>query len=70
MGNNCIKTDLTNLIREKAKELWEKDGCKQGRDMDYWLQAEKIVKGQTKKQKSWIYSASVFPRLKACSGVS
>ncbi len=47
-----VKTDLTNLIREKAKELWEKDGCKQGRDMDYWLQAEKIVKDQTKKQKS------------------
>ncbi|MBU4376043.1 MAG: DUF2934 domain-containing protein [Candidatus Omnitrophica bacterium] len=44
------KIDLTNLIREKAKELWEKDGRKQGRDMDYWLQAEKIVKAQAKKQ--------------------
>jgi hypothetical protein len=43
------KTDLTNNIREKARELWEKDGCKQGRDLDYWLQAEKIVKGQMKK---------------------
>jgi len=48
-----VKIDLTNLIREKAKELWEKDGRKQGRDTDYWLQAEKIVKGQTKKQQSW-----------------
>lgn len=44
-----VKTDLTNLIREKAKELWEKGGCKQGRDMDYWLQAEKIIKKQMKK---------------------
>jgi len=43
------KTDLTNNIREKARELWEKDGGKQGRDLDYWLQAEKIVKGQMKK---------------------
>lgn len=42
------KTDLTNNIREKAKELWEKDGCKQGRDLEYWLKAEKIVKGQMK----------------------
>jgi hypothetical protein len=43
------KTDLTNNIREKARELWEKDGCKQGRDLDYWLQDEKIVKRQMKK---------------------
>jgi hypothetical protein len=42
--------DLTNDIRIKAKELWEKDGCQQGRDLDYWLQAEKIVKSQTKKK--------------------
>ncbi len=42
------KTDLTNNIREKARELWERDGCKQGNDLEYWLQAEKIVKSQTK----------------------
>ena len=36
--------DLTNLIRRKARELWEKDGCPPGRDMEYWLKAEKIVK--------------------------
>jgi hypothetical protein len=42
-------TDMTELIRQKAKELWEKDGCKQGRDMEYWFQAEKIIKGQTRK---------------------
>lgn len=40
--------DLTECIRQKAKELWEKDGCKQGHDLDYWLQAEKIVKSQAK----------------------
>ena len=43
------KTDLTNNIREKAEELWKRDGCKRDRDLDYWLQAEKIVKGQMKK---------------------
>ncbi len=41
--------DLTEYIKIKARELWEKDGCKQGRDLDYWLQAEKIVKSQTRK---------------------
>mgnify|MGYP001589968592 CR=1 FL=1 len=49
MKNKSEKVELTNSIKEKAKELWEKDGCKQGRDLDYWLQAEKIVKGQMKK---------------------
>jgi len=49
MKNKYEKAELTNYIKEKAKELWEQDGCKQGRDLDYWLQAEKIVKGQMKK---------------------
>ncbi len=49
MKNKCEKAELTNLIKEKAKELWEKGGCKQGNDLAYWLQAEKIVKGQMKK---------------------
>jgi hypothetical protein len=49
MKNKCEKVELTNIIKEKAKELWEKDGCKQSRDLEYWLKAEKIVKGQMKK---------------------
>ena len=47
--HNCYKKDETECIKEKAKELWKKDGCKQGRDLDYWLQAEKVVKVQIKK---------------------
>jgi len=46
MKNKCENSGLTNCIKEKAKELWQKDGCKQGRDLNYWLQAEKIVKSQ------------------------
>jgi len=46
MKNKCKNSELTNCTKEKAKELWQKDGCKQGRDLDYWLKAEKIVKGQ------------------------
>lgn len=49
MKNKCEKAELTNPIKEKAKELWEKDGSKQGCDLEYWLKAEKIVKGQMKK---------------------
>jgi len=34
--------DLTDYIRVKAEELWKEDGCKQDRDLDYWLEAEKL----------------------------
>ncbi len=50
MEKRFEKEELLSCIKEKAKELWEKDGCKSGRDFDYWLQAEKIVKGQMKKR--------------------
>ena len=50
MKAKCKKIDLTDYIEIKAQELWEKDGCKHGRDLDYWLQAEKIVKKQMKKE--------------------
>jgi hypothetical protein len=48
MKNKSEKVELINSIKEKAKELWEKDGCKQGRDLEYWLKAGKIVKSQAK----------------------
>ena len=50
MENRFEKEELLSLIKEKAAELWEKDGCKSGHDFDYWLKAEKIVKGQMKKR--------------------
>ncbi len=50
MEKKSATVDITNSIKEKAKELWEKDGRQQGRDMDYWLQAERIVKAQARKQ--------------------
>ncbi len=43
--------DLTDYIRVKAEELWIKDGCQQGHDLDYWREAEKIIKSQIKKEK-------------------
>ena len=35
---------LNGRIQEKAKKLWEKKGCVQGKDLDIWLEAEKSVK--------------------------
>ena len=35
---------LTDMIRKKAYELYEKKGKKSGCDMNNWLEAERIVK--------------------------
>jgi hypothetical protein len=48
-GHNCYTKDASECIKKKAYELWDKEGRKQGRDLDYWLRAEKAVKTQTKK---------------------
>lgn len=39
--HNCC--DEQECIRNQAYKLWEKDGCKQGFDLDYWLIAEERV---------------------------
>jgi len=46
--HNCYKKDAAECIKKKTYELWEKDRCNQGRDLDYWLNAEKVVKSQIK----------------------
>jgi hypothetical protein len=47
--HNCYKKDEGHCIQKKAYELWEKDGCKQGHDLDYWLNAENSVRTHSKK---------------------
>ena len=47
--HNCYHKDTEECIKRKAYELWEKDGRRQGNDMDYWLNAEKTVKTKIKK---------------------
>ena len=49
MNNECNKKDAAECIKKKAYELWDKDGRKQGCDLNYWLKAEKAVKAQIKK---------------------
>ena len=35
---------INDMIRKKAQEIYEKSGRKAGRDLDNWLEAERIVK--------------------------
>ena len=38
--HNCYGSDSHECVRTKAYELWEKDGRKPDRDLEYWLLAE------------------------------
>ena len=35
--------ETERLVRERACALWEADGRPEGRDLDYWLQAEEEI---------------------------
>ncbi len=39
---------LHEMIEKKAYEMYEKKGAEQGKDLDDWLEAEKIVKRELK----------------------
>ena len=50
--HNCYRKDEKECIRQKAYELWDKEGRKKERDLHYWLIAEKIVEGNIKKSEA------------------
>lgn len=41
-----MDSDLEARIRSRAYELWEAHGKPEGRDQDFWLQAESEIKGK------------------------
>ena len=43
-GVSISQDQLTDMIRKKAYELYEKRGKKSGCDMDNWLEAERMIK--------------------------
>ena len=38
------KEELNERIQKKAKELWEQKGRVQNKDLEIWLEAERLVK--------------------------
>ena len=36
--------DLQPQIAQKAYELWEQNGRVEGRDLEYWLEAERVIR--------------------------
>jgi hypothetical protein len=45
-GLSCAQGQFTETIKKKAQEIYEKSGRKQGRDLENWLEAERIVKAK------------------------
>ena len=43
-NTGITKDQLTEMIRKKAYELYEKRGRKSGHSMNDWLEAERIIK--------------------------
>ncbi len=41
---NLSKEELNARIQKKAKELWEQKGRVYNKDLEIWLEAEKLVK--------------------------
>jgi hypothetical protein len=42
-GNSCCDS-VAEKTRKLAYSLWQKAGCPDGRDEEFWLQAEKQIK--------------------------
>ncbi len=38
------QSEMEKMIRDKAQEIYQKNGCQPGSDLANWLEAEKIVK--------------------------
>jgi hypothetical protein len=50
------KKALREMIEKKAYEIYQKRGREHGKDLDDWLEAEKIVMGKKRKSKESIPS--------------
>lgn len=59
--------DLDEEIRKMAHELYEKSGKVPGRDLDNWLEAEKIIKAQQGGEKNPKTAISSSPKKKRTS---
>lgn len=43
-ASKLSESELRDCIQKRAREIWEKRGRVQGKDLEIWLEAEKLVK--------------------------
>lgn len=46
-------------ICERARQIWEREGCPQGRDMQHWLQAETELQEERAREEGVPVTAAV-----------
>ena len=46
--------DLEQAIRERAYQLWTKDGCQEGHAESHWLAAQREVLGASLSELGWV----------------
>jgi Protein of unknown function (DUF2934) len=39
-----VHQDLDEQIRKQAYYLWQQNGCREGHELDHWLEAKEIVR--------------------------
>ena len=40
------------VISKRAREIWEREGCPEGRDKEHWLQAEAELRNESLKDQT------------------
>jgi Protein of unknown function (DUF2934) len=46
LGTEQAVSNVEDKIRQRAYELWEQNGKADGREMEFWLQAEREIAEQ------------------------
>jgi hypothetical protein len=51
-----------DAIAKAARDLWQKEGCQSGRDVEYWLKAEQQLMAENNQPKSAAPNTSTKPK--------
>jgi hypothetical protein len=46
MPGESLNTDLEAFVRERAYQLWQSEGCPDGRGEEYWHRAREMIEAE------------------------
>ena len=55
------ETEIEAAIRARAHRLWQRAGCPEGRDLEFWTEAERQV-GRLSSESVWNHQFTAAPR--------
>lgn len=59
-----MTADFESRVRQRAHEIWERDGRPQGRDREHWAQAEAELRAEERKSATKKPAAAKEPKAK------